>query len=137
MTNRSREGGVGLRRAGPVGDVRPVTRAEGRTPTVEVDPDTGEEYVTARTRTGRTVEKNRSDGWRGYKSHLTVRQKRLIAYALRQRDRGCTREAILEKLQPYWVPSPMQYPLAVNTIASWELTRRSQEARGREWPILP
>lgn len=127
---------IGVRKVADPASREPVTRAHGRTPIVEVDPDTGEEYVTAKTRTGRPIEKNRSDGWRGYRTHLTKKQRRLIAYALRQRDRGCSREAIWIKLQEHWVPSPMQYPLTVNTIASWELTRASQRARGREWPSL-
>lgn len=135
VNNPRGEGGIGLRRAADPASVEPVTRATGRTPTVETDPNTGEEYVTARSRTGRLIDKNRSDGWRGYRTHLTARQRRLIAWALRQRDRGCTREAIWIKLQEVWQPSPMQYPLSVNTIASWELTRASQRSRGREWPI--
>lgn len=114
----------------------PRTRAEGRQLIRETDPDTGREYVTATTRTGRTVEKNRSDGWRGYKSHLTEKQKRIIRWYLRQRDRGCSREKCWIKLQEAdaWVPSPMQYPLTFGTLASWELTRAAMASRGKEWP---
>jgi hypothetical protein len=114
----------------------PKTRAEGRRLTHVMDPDTGQEYVTAMTRTGRIVEKNRSDGWRGYKSHLTDKQKRIIRWYLRQRDRGCSRERCWIKLQESgaWQPSPMQYPLTFGTLASWELTRAAMASRGKEWP---
>lgn len=135
--NRSREGGVGLRTVGPVGSNEPVTRAEGRSSELEIDPDTGIAYVGAQTRSGRVVEKNRSDGWRGYKSHLTRRQRRLIAYALRQRDRGCKRQDVVDKIleSGQWVPGQMQYPnLTANTVGMWEMIRRSQEVRGKEWP---
>lgn len=115
----------------------PQTRAEraGKLETA-VDPDTGKEYVTARSRSGRLLDKNRSDSWKGYKSHLTGKQKRIIAYALRQLERGCTREAVWIKIQPYWKPSPMQYPLTQATVQSWVMIRAAQRARGREWPVL-
>ena len=116
----------------------PKTRVEGKPLIRERDPDTGEFYITAKTRTGRTIEKNRSNGWRGYKSHLTQKQKRIIRWYLRQRDRGCSRERCWIALQKSgaWVPSPMQYPLTFGTLASWELTRSAEAAKGRDWPIL-
>jgi hypothetical protein len=114
----------------------PRTRAEraGKLETA-VDPDTGKEYVTARSRSGRLLDKNRSDDWRGYKSHLTLRQKKIIAYALRQLDRGCIREQVWIKIQPYWNPSPMQYPLTERTLQSWVMIRAANRARGKEWPL--
>lgn len=116
-------------------NVSPRTRYEDARSVTEVDPDTGKTYVTGRTRTGRLIDKNRSDGWRGYKSHLTERQRKLMRWALRQRDRGVSRERVWIRLQELgWEPSPMQYPLTQATIGSWELTRASQKARGREWP---
>lgn len=129
---------MGIRKVGPAGSKEPVTRAHGRTPTVEIDPNTGEEYVTVRSKNGRLVYKNRSDGWRGYKSHLTKKQRRLIAWALRQRDRGCSQRAVWEKLveSGQWVSGPMQYPLTQGTVASWELTRRAEWAKGRDWPVV-
>jgi hypothetical protein len=115
---------------------QPKTRAEGRERILETDPTTGREYVTAKTRTGRSVDKNRSDGWRGYKSHLTAKQRRIIRWYLRQRDRGCSRERCWIEIQRSgaWVPSPMQYPLTFGTLASWELTRSAMQSRGKEWP---
>lgn len=114
----------------------PRTRLEraGNIETV-IDPDTGKPYRTGRTRSGRLIDKNRSDDWRGYKSHLTLRQKKIIAYALRQLDRGCLPEQVWIKIQPYWNPSPMQYPLTAATIQSWRMIRGAQRARGKEWPL--
>lgn len=114
------------------------TRADGKQLVRVLDPDTGEFYITAVTLTGRLVEKNRSEGWRGYKSHLTDKQKRIIRWYLRQRDRGCTRKACWEILvkSGAWQPQPMQYPLSYRTLASWELTRAAEAAKGRDWPTL-
>jgi hypothetical protein len=116
----------------------PSTRAEGKPLVTAVDPDTNRVYTTVKTNTGRLVEKNRSNGWRGYKSHLTRRQKQIIRWYLRQRDRGCSRERCWIALQEAdaWVPQPMQYPLTFGTLASWELTRSAERAKGRDWPQL-
>lgn len=113
------------------------TRMAGRQAQTEIDANTGREWVTGRTRTGRIIEKNRSNGWRGYKSHLTNRQKKIIAWALRQRDRGVNRVTIYNYIAEHdlWDQQPLQYPLTSNTIGAWELTRAAELKRGREWPL--
>lgn len=92
-------------------------------------------YVTGRTRSGRLIDKNRDDGWRGYKSHITARNRRLMRWALRQRDLGHSRERVWIALQERgYTSGPMQYPLSQRTIAGWELTRMAMAKRGKEWP---
>lgn len=107
------------------------------------DPDTGQEHVIARSKTGRIIDKNRSDKRYGYKTHLTRRQQKIIAWALRQRDRGISRDRILAAIEEMgkregkgWEPQPMQYPISRGTITSWELTRAAEKKKGREWPRI-
>ena len=120
--------------------LEPRTRAEAKGVRIvrDIDPDTGEPYLAAVNRAGRYIDKNRSEYGHGYKTHLTRRQLQLIHWALRQRDRGYSRQRVLEEVvRRGWKPRPMQYPITKNTIASWELTRKAMEKRGRTWPAIP
>lgn len=115
------------------------TRVQGRELVSQVDPDSGETWVTGLTSSGRLIEKNRSDRKfpYGYKSHLTHRQRVIIRWALRQRHRGVGNKQIYAEIMRVgaWKLQPMQYPLRQGTIASWALTYRAERAKGRPWPL--
>lgn len=117
--------------------VHPRTRLHGRQRVSQVDPDSGEMYVTGLTRSGRLIDKNRSEYWRGYKSHLTYKQRVIIRWALRQRARGISRKRIYAEIVRLgaWKPQPMQYPFRLGTITSWELTYWAEIKKGRDWPL--
>lgn len=114
--------------------LEPETRIAGKKVIEVVDGETGEVWRTAKTGSGRLIEKNRSEGWRGYKSHLTKKQRAQIRWALRQMDRGIARSRVFEALKAVWISSPMQYPLTPRTIGSWQGTRAAMAKRGKEWP---
>jgi hypothetical protein len=114
----------------------PRTRAEGRQRRTEIDESTGRTHVVVTSSTGRVVDKNRSDGWRGYRSHLTSRQKKLIRWAIRQKKRGVSAPVILDLLlnRYGWAESPLQYPIGPQSIRMWCATQAVMANRGKEWP---
>ena len=114
----------------------PRTRAEGRQRRTEIDETTGRTHVVVTSSTGRVVDKNRSDGWRGYQSHLTPRQKKLIRWAIRQKKRGVSAPVILDLLlnRYGWAESPLQYPIGPQSIRMWCATQAVMANRGKEWP---
>lgn len=104
---------------------------------VREDPNGTGPYVAVLGKSGHEVYKNRSHYGYGYKTHLTREQRRLIRWALRQRDLGHSRQRIVVALlEKGYKPGPGQYPLSRGTIASWELTRAAMDRRGLEWPTM-
>lgn len=133
---RARRNGSKRRGARGLKDpARATTRGTGRKTEVVVDPDTGVEHEITVTHAGRRVDKNRSSHY-GYKSHLTKEQKRVIRWALRQRDRGISRGRIYDHIveNDLFPLSSMQYPLRPGSIGGWEFVRMMERRKDREWP---
>jgi hypothetical protein len=131
------------------GGVVPGTKSRYEVATVRrvwaKDPNTGEPYIKVVGESGAEVYKNRSHHGYGYKSHLTEAQKRLIRWALRQRDLGHSRQCVVQALRKgvverstgrriFWHAGPGQFPLSAGTIGSWEITRAAMDLRAKEWP---
>lgn len=114
----------------------PQTRIHGRPRIIEAVRAMNQTRTTGVTKSGRHIDKNRSNDWRGYKSHLTERQRVLMRWAIRQSERGVAHQTIVEWLyEKYgWEPVDMQYPLTICTIGMWRALRVREAQKGREWP---